>query len=354
MQLTKILHNSWNSASSQHRKGLFSFVTSANWNCRLWSGWGCLVSRTVIPRFLILAGTKGLLTPANTSLSTKLSLPCQRKTHSLLVRMKLLAFRPHHQAQPSHHGLIWRPFEMFRLLICHRWKDSDFHSLLIKAVRSVAEHMIRCSCPQAKCEKCDYRGRYPTRRYGPVHSRLLFELHRQNGLYPSRSVIWLRGSSAGASLCCIQPHACTCAAADTCMCKWPSSIRLRIQVCLFTFPPYGILNSSHCLREEIKTMLIKQYSACSFGPFVASCRHTSVFSHSLSLELSSFFSLSPLWVHFSPLICAKSAPSLLLLFKLFSGQVSTVPQDVLAALHPPTSRYFKGCIVREIHFTDVL
>lgn len=129
--------------------------------------------------------------------------------------------------------------------------------------------MIRCFCPQAECEECDYRGRYPTRRYGPVHSRLLFELHGQkNGLYPSRSVICLRGSSAGASLCCIQPHACTCAQADTCMHKWPSSIRLWIQVCLFTFPPYVILNSSHCLREEIKTMLIKQYSAYFFGPFL--------------------------------------------------------------------------------------
>lgn len=197
--------------------------------------------------------------------------------------------------------------------------------------------MIRCSCPLAKCEECDYRGRYPTRQDWPVHSRLLFELHGQkNGLYPSRSVICLRGSSAGASLCCIQPHACTCAQADTCMRERPSSIRLWIQVCLFTFPPYVILNSSHCLREEIKTMLIKQYSAYFLDIF-ALCRHTSVFSHSLSLERSLFFSLSPLWVHFPPLICVKSAPSLLLLFKLFSHQVSMVPRDILAALHPPTS-----------------
>lgn len=97
--------------------------------------------------------------------------------------------------------------------------------------------------------------------------------------------------------CFIMLYTATCAQADTCMGKWPSSIRLWMQVCLFTFPPYVILNSSHCLREEIKTMPIKRHSAYFFGPFFFCCfvqTHISVFPQSLPRTLIVLFSFSPL------------------------------------------------------------
>ncbi len=76
-----------NSASFQCRTKIShqrTFFIHFLWqlNCRLRSVWACLVSWIVIPMFLILAGSEGLLTETNILLSTELTLTlmCLRKT----------------------------------------------------------------------------------------------------------------------------------------------------------------------------------------------------------------------------------------------------------------------------------
>lgn len=83
----------------------------------------------------------------------------------------------------------------------------------------MAKHRNCCSFLQTN-KKTVITEKMPNLAGSVSPRRLLFELHEhKNSLYLCRSVICLTCSSTGGSLCCTQPHVCTCAQAETCMCR---------------------------------------------------------------------------------------------------------------------------------------